>query len=147
VSRPLSWLFTVGGRRAQSPTAGSPSPKRTSTSRPSSLYMSDTAEGIVPKSLDKDGKPPSPAFSLHNSPSQSRKTSPSLSRQNSNTSNHEYNEKRTSTSFLSKRALVPGAGGLGSGGLEDSIHNPFPSPTRRAEKERLLGRTGGGLGL
>jgi hypothetical protein len=143
VSRPLSGLFTVG-RRPQSPTTGSPSPKRTSTSRPSSLYISDTAKGgIVPKSLDKDGKPPSPAFSLHNSPS--RKTSLSLSRQNSNTS--EYNEKRASTSFLSKRGLVPGAGALGSAGLEDSIHNPFPSPTRRAEKERLLGRTGGGGGL
>jgi hypothetical protein len=151
-TRPLSGLFTVGGRRPQSPTitTGSPSPKRTSTSQPSSLYISDTVEegGIVPKSLDRDGKPPSPAFiSLHNSPSQSRKTSLSLSRQNSNTSNHEYNEKRASTSFLSKRGLGPGAvGGLGSGGLEDSIHNPFPSSTRRAEKERLLGNNQGRLG-
>ncbi|KAN0095950.1 hypothetical protein V8E51_014755 [Hyaloscypha variabilis] len=126
-TRPLSSLFTV----RNSPTS-SPSPPRRNPNRPSSLLLSSPGQDeITPRSLDKDGKPPSPVFTL---PSGS---TPTKGKRLSYESRQEESSKhRNSNSFLDGLSKL-----VGSGGLEDSIHNPNRRLSNK-EKEPLLGNAG-----
>ncbi|KAF8854042.1 hypothetical protein BDZ45DRAFT_51119 [Acephala macrosclerotiorum] len=146
-ARPLPGFFSVG--RSSPP----PPPPR-KTSRPPSLYQSESATAeyneeedgeFIVRNLDGDGKPPSPVFI----------PTSSLARSSSNTPNSHTASRSGSISSLrksisrdedeggngiSKRASNPFLGGLsrlvgaGSGGIEDSIHNP--------ERQVLLGKEG-----
>jgi hypothetical protein len=118
-TRPLSSLFTVN--------KGSPSPPRRNPSRPTSLLLSSPGQDeIIPKSLDKDGRPPSPVFTI-----------PAKSLKRGSVGGNDGDEvvrQRNSNPFLDGLSKL-----VGSGGLEDSMHNP--NRNRRLsqrEKEPLL---------
>ncbi|KAE9371006.1 hypothetical protein N431DRAFT_491472 [Stipitochalara longipes BDJ] len=126
-TRPLSSLFAV----RNSP-ASSPSPPRRNPNRPSSLLLSPPGQDeIVPRSLDKDGKPPSPVFTL---PAGS---TPTKGKRLSYEGRQEENGRhRNSNPFLDGLSKL-----VGSGGLEDSMHNPNRRLSSK-EKEPLLKNAG-----
>jgi hypothetical protein len=134
ITRPRSIVFGVG-KTTSSP---SPPPKPSFLkSRPSSLSIrygeaptydpappSPADELLVPRSLDGNGKPPSPAFTL---PLGKEDKDRSVEKE------EEYEQReRRSSSFLGGISKL---GGLV--GLEGSIHNPD-----RAESKPLLGDEG-----
>lgn len=110
-TRPLSSLFAVN--------KSSPSRPRRNPTRPTSLLLSSPGQDeIIPRSLDKDGRPPSPVFTLPGA----RKTS----------------EGEAARSYRNSNPFLDGLSKLvGSGGLEDSMHNPNRRMSAR-EKEPLL---------
>ena len=125
-TRPLSNLFTV----RNSPTS-SPSPPRRNPNRPNSLLLSSPGpDEIIPRSLDKDGKPPSPVFTLPGStPTKGKRLSYDGRQEDSG-------RYRNSNPFLDGLSKL-----VGSGGLEDSMHNPNRRLSTK-EKEPLLKHAG-----
>jgi len=125
-----------------------PPPRRSVGSRPSSLYISEPVqysppaekereqangqeqqedleeEAFMPRSLDGNNKPPSPVFipSRSGSISSLRKEDDDLSI-----------KKRSSNPFLG--GLSRFVGGIQSGGLDDSMHNPAREPLLKRGEE------------
>jgi hypothetical protein len=111
-TRPLSSLFNISGSSSPSPPPKPSSLK--SQSRPSSLHQTD--ELIVPRSLDAIPKPPSAGFVLPDE---------------KNGDEDVGVKYRTSSSFLGVFSKL-----VGSGGLEDSIHNPDRAPLLQNQEKR-----------
>jgi hypothetical protein len=133
-TRPLSGLFNIRGSGSPSPP---PKPASLKSSRPSSLYQVDNPaeELIVPRSLDAVPKPPSPGFVLPPSDLERKRSSSSfLGDENRSMSGDKEVRQRSSGSFLTRL--------VGSGGLEDSIHNPARAPLLQNQEGNRDGEDG-----
>ncbi|KAH8678930.1 hypothetical protein BGZ60DRAFT_253993 [Tricladium varicosporioides] len=166
VPRPLSGILTAvrGG-------AGSPkkADSLSTSSRPSSLHRQSISleggegeEEFMPRSLDKDGKPPSPGFVLPQMPTTTTASSRNGSLKASSVHNGSGNgsgsddadfytpvedtHNLTPNGVVGKRkSFLENLGGFGKavGGLEDSIYNPArDQEARKKEGAPLLGQDG-----
>jgi hypothetical protein len=141
--------------RSRTTSVSSPTPPVQSRSRPSSLYGQSPRHadgGLVPKSLDGNGKPPSPAFVPTPQARSPKRNSLPYSPSNSNGKRNSMgytHENRNGSPFSDNRSRLAGlgTGTQVSGGLEDSVHNPARFSNKRGregdeigggERDRLL---------